>query len=261
MTRVYVALFVTFAALATVFIAFADRLAQAGISRAVYFLVLVPVGLGAAAFLDKALRATNAEWVAKLWFGNFRLGGAAAVFGMVVAAGVYVMSSPPPLQIVVRVLAPSGPVKSGRVILYAGRNSWTKEISSEGMAVFGEVSEQLRTEPVRLVAEVPGFEAIDAQPRSLPANGVVELSLRAAPQPTSLVAGTVLTADEQPLAGAWVDFEHGLARAQTDAVGHFRADLPRAPGTSVLVMVLFDGKLGHQGYYTVPNELTLRFKR
>lgn len=128
MPWVYAALFVTFFALAGVFIAFAGRLAQAGISRPVFFLVLVPVGLGAAAFLDRALHASNAEWVAKLWFGRLRLGGSVAVFGMVVAAGVYVVSSPPPLQIVVRVLEPSGPVRGGKVLLYVGRNSWTKEI-------------------------------------------------------------------------------------------------------------------------------------
>jgi hypothetical protein len=35
----------------------------------------------------------------------------------------------------------------------------------------------------------------------------------------------------------------------------------RAPGSSVLVVVLFDGRIGHQGIYAVPNELTLRLRR
>ena len=75
----YAALFVAFFALAGTFIAMAGRLQQAGVSRAVYFLVLVPAGLGAAAFLDRMLHATRAEWVAKLWFGKFRQIGRAHV--------------------------------------------------------------------------------------------------------------------------------------------------------------------------------------
>jgi hypothetical protein len=259
MPWVYVALFVIFLALAATFVGLAGWLAQAGISRPVFFLVLIPAGLGTAAFLDRALRATSAEWVASVWFGQFRLGGSVAVFAMVVAAGVYVMPSSTRLQLLVRVRAPDAqgdPAPRGHVTLEAGLLSWKKEISPEGEAMFVDLPDRLRLEHVRLVPQIPGYQG-DLNPTSFPKNGVLELMLQ---RQSSLVAGTVLTRDLQPLAGALVDFEHGLAKATTDALGHFHAELPRAPGASVLVMVLFEGKVGHQAYYSVPNELTLRFE-
>lgn len=262
----YAALFVAFFALAGTFIAMAGRLQQAGVSRAVYFLVLVPAGLGAAAFLDRMLHATRAEWVAKLWFGKFRLGGSVAVFAMVVAAGVYVASNPLPLQLVVRVHVPGGDpdaVARGKVTLIAGKVSWAKNLSSAGEAVFEDLPEHLRSEPVRLAAVVPGYEPGETRSPGIPAGEVVELSLRQSPPPplpVGVMAGTVLLGDQHPLAGAVVDFEHGLAQVKTDQYGHFRAELQRAPGSSVLVVVLVDGRIGHQGYYTVPNELTLRVR-
>ncbi len=264
---VYAALFVAFFALAGTFVAFASQLAQAGISRAVYFLVLVPAGLGSAAFLDRMLHATSALWVAKLWFGKFRLGGSVAVFGMVVGAGLYVMSTPPPLQLVVRVQVPgadAGAAARGNVTLFAGKLSWAKDLSAAGEAVFESLPEHLRSESVRLVAEVPGYDPSESRLPSIPASEVVEFSLRRSPPPPppiSVMTGTVLASDHQPLAGAFVDFEHGLAQVKTDAFGHFRAELTRTPGSSVLVVVLFNGRIGHEGYYTVPNELTLRFGR
>jgi hypothetical protein len=266
MAWVYGALFAAFVVLASVFIALAGRLSQAGISRPVFFLVLVPVGLGSAAFLERALRARSAEAKGKLnsLFGQvqFRLGGSVAVFALVVGGGVAVMSSQPssgPLQLVVRVRAETpDEVPRGSLTLNAGVFSSRREIPPDGEIVFASLPD-IRGKPIELVAQAPGYAAVDGQPRSFPESGVIVFSLRKV-APVTLVTGTVLTRDRQPVAGALVDFERGLVRTRTDDLGYFRAELPRAPGTSVLVMVLVDKRIGHQGYYTTPNELTLVFK-
>ena len=258
----HVALLATFLLLTGVFIYRAESLTRAGISRNVYFLVLVLAGLGAAAFLDRALRASDAEWVGKFWFGKFRLGGSAAIVGMVVAAGAYVSSGPTPLQLVVRAhpeREDPGALAQGKVTLVAGKLSWTKDLSSAGEAVFERLPEQVRTESLRVVASVPGYRRQEADLQGIPPGEVIELSLTVAAA-RSVMSGTVLTADAQPLEGALVDIEHGLVQSRTDSLGHFHAEVPRAAGVTVLVMVFHGGRVGHQGYYTVPNELTLQFR-
>jgi hypothetical protein len=73
------------------------------------------------------------------------------------------------------------------------------------------------------------------------------------------VERTVLDVQGQPLAGAVIDFDHGLVSAETDQRGGFRIVVPRPPEAMVSVIVAFNGLVGFRDNLTVPGQFTLRW--
>jgi hypothetical protein len=178
------------------------------------------------------------------------------------AAALWPSGKPPPPPVVVRLHGPAGPLDTlrvgGQVSLNAGGERLVGSLS-DGEAVFRETREDLRGRLVRVeLREVEGYVLRDAAARVVPSDGVLLVELTPA---ASLVSGTVQTASGQPLAGAVVDLENGLATAVTDALGNFRVQVPRPPGTTIPVQVVFGGRRGYTGNLTVPaGSFTLRYQ-
>jgi len=194
--------------------------------------------------------------------GRRRAALAAAV--LLSAAGLaaaFWPGKPPPTPVVVRLHGPGGPLDTlrvgGQVSLNAGGERLVGPLS-DGEAVFRETREDFRGRMVRVeLREVEGYVLKDAAPRVVPSDGVLLVELMPA---ASLVSGTVQDAYGQPLAGAVVDFENGLAKAITDGLGNFRVEVALPPGTTVPVRVVFGGRVGYYGNLTVPGSFMLRYR-
>jgi hypothetical protein len=195
--------------------------------------------------------------------GRRRAALAAAVLlaGAGLAAAFWPPGKPPPTPLVVRLHGPAGPLDTlrvdGEVLLDAGGERLVGPLS-DGEAVFREMSGDFRGRTVRVeLREVAGYLLKETAPRVVPSDGVLAVELTPA---ASLVSGTVGDARGQPLAGAVVDLENGLAKATTDALGNFRVEVALPPGTTVPVRVVFDGRVGYSGNLTVPGSFTLRYQ-
>lgn len=208
-------------------------------------------GIGAAVLLERALW----HWGWRPWVLRFAV---AASFPLaLLAAGAQASRD---LRLIVNAVAQDGrPIADGRVKLELGRDSWTADLSS-GAAVFDSIPRHLGSRPLSLSIEVPGLELAEEAPRAFPADGTLTVRLRSIPPPLTRVDGMVVDFEDQPVRGAVVDFD-GLAQVVTDEHGRFQATLTSPPRSTVRVTVRHGGKVRHEDDYTVPNDLTLRFRR
>jgi hypothetical protein len=249
-------------AVAFLLIGMAPRLASYGLTGYVVYLVLVPLGLGAAAFLFGAMRSL-AEYQGTLWFGTLRLGGPVVVFAMVVLGGL-ILPKPSRVQAVVHVYGPGGSddvIRQGTVRLALGQAILVQPIDANGAAYFPDLSAELLGAPLEVSAQVEGYRTRPSAPRVLPPNGILRLDLDRLPEakPVTTVSGTILAADRRPLAGVVVNLENGLAVATTDALGNFRLEVP-GKHERLRLMVLQGGRLGYEDFVLLPGPWTIVLK-
>jgi hypothetical protein len=128
----------------------------------------------------------------------------------------------------------------------------------DGVAIFDDMPPDVVGRAVEVsVDQVAGFQPASER-HNVPDSGLVRITLRRV-ETTTVVIGTVLDADGQPLAGAVIDLDHGLASASTDEHGAFRVEVPRLPGSLVSMSVTYKGRVGFREHLTVPGPLTLRW--
>ena len=78
------------------------------------------------------------------------------------------------------------------------------------------------------------------------------ITVELAPLPdTTVWRGVVVTADNDPVSGARIDIESGLAEAVTDERGYFNAAVPRPDGERVQVEVFYRGRRMRDAAYTL----------
>lgn len=248
---------------ALLLLTFAPRLAQYGLTGYLVYLVLVPLGLGAAGFLSGAMRSL-ARYEGKLWFGALRLGGPVVVFAGVVLGGLVFGRPAATLQLVVRVYGPDGAgevVRQGKVRLIAGQATRVAPIDADGVAYFPEIPAETRGRPIEVEPEVPGYQAKARPSQVLPADGNLRLDLEKVPVKVEplLVSGTVLTGG-RPLAGASLNLENGLALGTSDVLGNFRLAVPPGSAERLRLIVVHDGRIGFNDFELLPGPWTISFK-
>lgn len=147
---------------------------------------------------------------------------------------------------------------AGRVVLTGPDTAVRSRPLVDGEAVFDDLPSGAAGRAVDVSVDgVVGFESTTER-RVVPESGVLGVALARA-EVTSVVNGTVLDARGQPLAGAVIDFDHGLVSAVTDPRGGFHIEVPRSPGAMVSVIVDFKGVVGFRDNLTVPGSFTLRW--
>jgi hypothetical protein len=244
---------------AVAYVVFAGQLSF--IPNWLYYLMLFPVGLAAAAFLSGALRS-HAKFTGKLSYGTIELTGPAVVAGLVIVGGMLLANRETTFALTVRVSGPGGPadlVRTGSVMLDVGQSRRSAPISADGQVVFAEVASSLAGEAIRLIPDVPGFEAGSADPVRIPANHVVDLALKRVVYATPM-SGVVTDANDRIVSGAVVSFGGGAATDSTDARGHFALSVPFAPGTVVPVSVEKGGRILLDNTVTVAEQPALRLR-
>lgn len=125
-----------------VFVWKAPDLIRNGISKAVFYVLLVPLGLSTAAFCFGAMRS-YARYRGKAFGGMLELGGPAVVAGLVVIGGFYFISKENPRAtffVKVRFVdQANNPVNTGTAKLILRNATLTQGVDAQGEATFFEI--------------------------------------------------------------------------------------------------------------------------
>ena len=238
------------------FIVGADRLR---LPNGLYFVILVPLGLTAAAFLFGAMRS-HATYKGTTPHGTLELGGPVVVLCLVILAGMRANSAET-FALTVRVNGPGGTtdvVRTGQVTADLAGVRRTAAIDGSGEVVFADVPADLDGTAVRVFATVPGLtNSSAARPITIPASHVIELSM-AAQRYLTVMRGNVRDERGRMLRDAVIDIGAGAATAVTDSAGNFSVALVSPPGTVVPLHVSLRGSVVFDNTVTVAAEPPLR---
>ncbi|MFA7238839.1 MAG: hypothetical protein WC091_01905 [Sulfuricellaceae bacterium] len=200
----------------------AETLVRLGLVGKLYYLVLVPLGLCAAAFLFGALKS-YAAYRGQALGGMLELGGPVVAFVLVLALGF--MLTPDPSGFSVTVFAhrenpPTEPFRSGKLVLELGGDPRTAVLADNGAAYFIGIPATFKGQRVKVrLQDAPGYE-IAQDSIKLDGEGV---ALAVRPQ-TAVFKGHIRTTDGRPLHDARVSLAgHAVT---TDTSGYFMLKVP-----------------------------------
>ena len=241
----------------------AERIIGAGLDQRVYYVLLVPLGLSAAAFAFGAMQSTGI--VRTTSPTEVRLGGPAAFAALVVVGGFFLLPEPTRGTLAVRVDRPvangGGPVAGATVRVDRGPQRLTQPTDAAGQASFLDLA--LTGSELVLSVEAEGYEPLRTTLDALPVDRVVRLELNPR-SATTRVTGTVLDRETRaPLAGVVLSFASGAAVDTTDPLGNFGVTLDRPESGQVTVIGTRDGVVGLDTFVPVQSDppLSLLFGR
>jgi hypothetical protein len=214
----------------------ADRIVAAGLDHRVFYVLLVPLGMSAAAFAFGAMKST-ATFQGKSP-RDVTLTGPAVFAAMVVLGGFFLVPEGGLRSVAVRVDRSAeeggGPVPGAVVRLDWGPQRLVQVTDGTGQASF--LGLPPGASGVTVSAEAEGFAPASRAVDQVPADGVIRLGLSAT---SSLreVRGTVLHRETRaPMAGVILSFGSGVVVDTTDALGNFRISLDTPPGGRMSVI-------------------------
>jgi len=239
----------------------ADRIVSAGLDHRVFYVLLVPLGMSAAAFAFGAMKSTASYRGER--GGDVTLTGPAVFAALVVVGGFFLVPEGGLRSVAVRVDRTTtdggGPVGGALVRLDWGPQRLSQTTDASGQASFLGLPPGVSG--VTVSAEAEGFESVTEALETVPADGVVRLALASRSRVRSL-RGTVLDrVTRAPLSGVVLSFGSGLAVDTTDAQGNFVVSL-EAPVSGHTVVIGTQGdSVGLNTEVPVSNEepVTLLF--
>jgi hypothetical protein len=202
----------------------AEKLTAFGLTGSLFYIVLLPLGLAAAAFLFGVLRSFATHRGQHLG-GVLELGGPVVAFALVVIGGFILVPNPATFALTVYVHGAGGPQdlvlqNSGYVVLRLGLESRKEPIGEDGQAYFPAIPANLRGQEVPLWVESQEFEATGAPQRRLVPPSV-DVSVQ---KKGGLISGRVQ--DEQGFAVTGAEVRVLGLRTVTDNAGHFEINIP-----------------------------------
>jgi len=212
----------------------ADRIVSAGLDHRVFYVLLVPLGMSAAAFAFGAMKSTASYRGERA--GEVTLTGPAVFAALVVVGGFFLVPEGGLRSVAVRVdrADGGGPVPGAVVRLDWGPQRLSQTTDAAGQASF--LGLPPGASGVTVSAEAEGFESRTEALETVPADGVVRLVLAPRSRVRNL-RGTVLDRSTRaPLAGVILSFGSGLAVDTTDAQGNFVVSL-EAPASGRTVVI------------------------
>jgi hypothetical protein len=204
----------------------AERLVSMGLVGNLYYIVLLPLGLAAAAFLFGVLRS-YARYTGTQLGGTLELGGPIVGFALVVIGGFYL---PKPasdsFDVTVLVRGENGSHdlvlrNSGMVWMTLGSDRRNEKIGDKGQADFKNIPSTFRGQQVPISVEADGLEPAKVDTTYRLDSSSISVVLR---RQAARVSGRVQDSDGNPVAAASVLAE-GL-QTNVDASGHFGLTLP-----------------------------------
>ncbi|NOT09327.1 MAG: hypothetical protein HOP28_14115 [Gemmatimonadales bacterium] len=250
------AFFVTFGA-GIAFVLLAGRLS---LPNALYYLILLPLGLGAAAFLFGAMRS-HAKYTGKSSYGSLELGGPVVACALVVLGGL-MANRAASFSLTVRVHGPGGAadlIREGSLTVDLAGVRRTASIGANGEVVFAEVPADLDGGTIRIIPEVPAFELANDAAVTIPESHVIDLALKRRTY-TTTVRGVVLDQAGKTVRNAALSFNGGAVSVTSDSAGHFVAVLPLQPGSVIPLTVSIRGHVVYDDNVTVAESPPLRLK-
>ena len=203
----------------------AERLVALGLTGNLYYLVLVPLGLSASAFLFGALRS-YAQYRGKQFGGVLELGGPVVLFLLVLILGFWLPKPASNFPLTVYVHGPGGPQDlvlrgSGYIMLDVGGERKKRPIGNDGEVVFSEIPANFRGQEVTIALDVDGYELVDARQKAHLTENSVYVEVRKKP---GRIRGYVHDEDGKPLAAVSIVVA-GLT-ASTNQDGYFDLVIP-----------------------------------
>jgi hypothetical protein len=141
----------------------ADKLTAYGLTGNLYFVVLVPLGLSAAALLFGVLHST-ALWKGTALGGTLELGGPIVLLCLIELGGFYLVQNALTFPLTVYVHGEHGPQdlplrKSGQVVLRLGLEPRSEPIGTDGECFFPAIPASFRNQAVPVWVESDEFES------------------------------------------------------------------------------------------------------
>jgi len=203
----------------------AERLVALGLAGALYYIVLLPLGLAAAGFLFGVFRS-YASYKGKHLGGALELGGPVVAFAMVVLGGFVLVPSTATFALTVYVHGEAGPQDvvlkdSGFVLLDLGPDRRREPIGPQGQVYFPAVPADFRGQEVPVGLESDDFEPAAPVAKARLDGPSVYLPVRKKP---GEIVGCVHDDRGNPIPHASVEVA-GVS-ASTNNQGHFKLDIP-----------------------------------
>jgi len=252
-----------FLLLAILMIMFAPDITGAGITKSIYYIVLIPVGLASAAFLFGALRS-SAKYSGKTSYGSIELTGPVVIFCLVVIGGFYFATPDSEFLLTIRTNVVNEPDKilsNGIVFLDIGDQRIDKKLNENGEVSFSGVSSRFMGKPVNIITQIKGYKIKGSSSIPIPDSRVIYLELEER-RDSTLLRGRVINESGNPVDSVFIDIESGLVSAVTDESGLFTIIIPAAKGETVLLTALKNGTTGYREFITVPERgsIEVRFR-
>ena len=244
-----------FLVLAVLMILFAPNITGAGITKSIYYIVLIPVGLASAAFLFGALRS-SAKYSGKTSYGSIELTGPVVIFCLVVIGGYYFATPDSEFMITIRtnlVNEPDKILNHGSLILDIGEQRLDKQLNENGEVTFAGVPSRYLGKSVNIIPQIKGYKIKGSNLISIPDDRIIYLELEERKDSTVL-RGRVINETGNPVDSVIIDIESGLASSVTDEKGLFTVIVPASKGETVLLTALKNGMTGYREFITVPGK-------
>ena len=235
----------------------ADALTKLGLIGNLYYIVLFPLGLCAAAFLFGVMRSF-ARYKGQQYGGTLELRGPIVAFVLVVAGGFFI-PRPSTFPLTVYVHGEAGPHdlvlrNSGRVFVDLDGDRQSRSVGENGEAYFPAIPDRFRGQAVPIWVDAKGFESTVADQRERVDGGSLYLKVR---RKSGHVSGRVQDQNGNPIANADLSLVGLLSHS--DESGHFEFVIPGEKLQQEMDLQAVAPGYKAQRYKVVPdaNELTV----
>jgi hypothetical protein len=196
-----------------------------GLTGNLYYIVLLPLGLAAAAFLFGVLQS-YAHYKGEHFGGVLELGGPILGAALVVIGGFFLVPNPTAFALSVYVHGETGahdlvPKDSGEVVMELGPDIRRQGIGQNGQAYFAGIPPSFRGQEVPIWVDSKQFESVNPDQKHSLKDSAIALEVR---KKAGHISGRVQDENGNPLAGAKVDVA-GLSKA-TNSAGKFQFVIP-----------------------------------
>lgn len=202
----------------------AEDIARFGLTGRLFYLVMIPTALAAAAFLFGALRSV-AAYRGRAFGGTIELGCPIVAAAMVVLGFSFLPRPEPAFSAIVLVRGPDGHQDAtlkgqGRVVLDLNGNRRSEAIDEKGAAHFPGIPASFLGAKVPVALDAAGYEIAGAADLQLDRDAIY-LPVR---KSAATLSGDVFDERGAPVAGATVTVEE--TSTETDTRGSFAITIP-----------------------------------
>jgi hypothetical protein len=196
-----------------------------GLTGNLFYIVLLPLGLSAAAFLFGVLQS-YAHYKGEHFGGVLELGGPIIGTALVVIGGFFLVPNPAAFALPVYVHGEAGthdlvPKDSGEVVMELGPHMRRQPIGQNGQAYFAGIPPSFRGQDVPIWFDSKQFESVNPDQRHSLKDSIVSLEVR---KKAGFITGRIQDENGNPLAGAKIEVA-GLSK-DTDSAGKFQFVIP-----------------------------------
>ena len=198
----------------------AQLLISLGLTGNYYYVVLLALGLSAAAFLFGVLQS-SARYRGETGWGALELGGPIVGAALVVVGGFFLVPNPTSFDLSVFVHGHAGahdllPKDSGEVVMKLGSDVRRRLIGENGEAFFAGIPSNFRGQEAPIWVESQLFESVSPDQNYSLKGAPISLEVR---RKGGTISGRVQDENGKPLSGA--KLEAAGVSVTSDAAGHF----------------------------------------